>query len=130
KAEKDTDITVVLGTWCGDSKNHVPKLIRAVHAAANPHLKLKFVGLAARFAEPMETIQDRNILNVPTVIVERGGRELGRIVETPGGKSVEADLAAILAEKPNEHHGRWERKERLASGTYAWKDAAGKTVAT
>ncbi len=37
----------------------------------------------------------RNILYVPTLIVEREGREVGRIIEeSPGG--IEADLLALL----------------------------------
>ncbi len=130
KEPSGADVTVVLGTWCGDSKNYVPKLMKALHEAGNPRLKVKLVGLASRFLDPMELIQERRIINVPTVIVERGGRELGRIVETPAGASVEADLAAILAGAPGAHPGRWERKEKLASGTYAHIDASGKRFAT
>jgi hypothetical protein len=130
KEPSGAEITVVLGTWCGDSKNYVPKLLRSLHEAGNPRLKVKLVGLASRFLDPMELIQERRIINVPTVIVERGGRELGRIVETPAGASVEADLAAILAGAASAHPGRWERKEKLASGTYTHVDVAGRRVAT
>lgn len=66
-------------------------------------------------------------INVPTVIVEQGGKEIGRIVETPAGRTVEEDLVAILLGRPNEHHGRWEREKKLASGTYVTKDGNGKT---
>jgi hypothetical protein len=130
KADEPATVTVVLGTWCGDSKNYVPKLLRSLHDARNPRLSVKLVGLASRFLDPMELIQDRKIINVPTVIVERGGKELGRIVETPAGRSVEADLAAILAGAPAPHPGRWERKEKLASGTYTHADASGRETAT
>ncbi|MEW6212674.1 MAG: hypothetical protein AB1631_30395, partial [Acidobacteriota bacterium] len=85
-----------------------------------------FLGIDNQFRDPMETIQKLKVVNVPTVIVERGGREIGRIIETPALASVEEDLAAILTEKPIKHEGRWDRGLRVARGEYTYKDRAGK----
>jgi hypothetical protein len=124
--EKETKVTVALGTWCPDSKNYVPKLMKAILAAANDKIKVQFLGIDNQFRDPMETIQKLKVVNVPTVIVERGGREIGRIIETPALASVEEDLAAILNEKPLTHKGRWDRGPLLARGEYTYKDRAGK----
>jgi hypothetical protein len=114
----ETELTVVLGTWCGDSKSQVPRLIRALRAAANPKLRPKFVGVASGFLGPRDTLQEKRVVNVPTVIVERGGCELGRFVESPGGASVEDDIVAILNGHPNEQPRPFRKAGLLASGAY------------
>jgi hypothetical protein len=122
----DTEITVALGTWCGDSRNYVPKLMKALKAAGNDRLKVKIIGIDSQFHTPVATIQKRRLVNVPTVIVERSGREIGRIVETPAASTMEEDLAAILSGKPIVHKGRWDRGPKVASGVYVYRGSDGK----
>ncbi len=124
--DKETIITVIFGTWCGDSKQHVPRLLKALHDANNPKLKVKLIGIDNQFNQPIDVVQPRRLLNVPTVIVERGGREIGRIIETPATNSIEEDLAAILQEKSLTHPGRSDRTTKIASGAYAYRDTLGK----
>jgi thiol-disulfide isomerase/thioredoxin len=126
--DKETSITLAFGTWCPDSKNYVPRLIKALRAAANDKIQIKLIGIDNQFHEPVAVVQPRRITNVPTVIVERGGREIGRIVETPASKTMEEDLAAILAGKQLVHNGRWDRAVKLASGTYSYRDRSSKQV--
>ena len=97
----DTTIIVAAGTWCGDSKRYVPQLLRALHEAGNPHLRVKVVGIANKFVEPAAFITQRNIKKVPTVIVEQNGREIGRVIETPVARTMEEDILAILNGRPN-----------------------------
>jgi hypothetical protein len=70
------------------------------------------------------------LTNVPTVIVEREGHELGRLVETPATKSLEGDLADLLQGKPPVHNGRWERGSLIAKGSYSYRDRSGKERGT
>lgn len=122
----ETKVTVVFGTWCPDSKNYVPRLLRALRDANNDRLRINLVAVDNQFHEPVDTVQPRRIINVPTVIVERDGREIGRIIETPAAPTIEEDLAAILNGQPIVHNGRWERGKKLASGTYEYRDVNGK----
>jgi Thioredoxin len=124
--KRDVTMTVVLGTWCGDSKEFVPRVLKTLHEAANPRIRVQLVALDNQFLHPQDAIANRRIINVPTVILESGGHEIGRITETPAGATMEEDLAAILAGKPPEHNGRYERGPELARGTYVYRDAAGK----
>lgn len=101
KIEPDTSVIIAAGTWCGDSKHYVPELLRALHEAGNSHLHIKLVGIANKFAEPVEFIKQRDIKKVPTIIVERNGKEVGRIVESPVMKTMEEDLVAIFDNHPN-----------------------------
>lgn len=124
--DKDTTLTLAFGTWCPDSKNYVPRLIKALRAADNAKIQLKLIGIDNQFREPVSAVQPLRITNVPTVIVERGGREIGRIVETPSASTMEEDLAAILSGKQPVYNGRWDRGPRVAAGTYSYRDRSGK----
>ena len=119
-------MTVVFGTWCGDSKEFVPRILKTVHAAANPKVSVKLVALDNDFLHPPDVIARWRVINVPTVIMESGGVEVGRITETPAAKTMEEDVASILAGKPAEHIGRYDRGPELARGTYVYSDASGK----
>ena len=81
------------------------------------------MGIGPEFTTPMDVIVGENITNVPTVIVRREGRELGRFVETPASTTIEEDVASIVAGMPKPHPGRYERGALLASGTYQLRDA-------
>ncbi|MFY9611039.1 MAG: thioredoxin family protein [Blastocatellia bacterium] len=121
-----TAVTVVLGTWCPDSKNYVPRLIRALRDAGNDKIQVKLVGVDNQFHKPVAIVQPRRITNVPTVIIERDGHEIGRIVETPASKTIEEDLAAILNGRQLVHNGRTDRGPKLASGAYSYRDQTSK----
>jgi len=103
--QAETIITVALATWCPDSKKHVPRLLKALELAANNRLHIKLIGSARKLHEPRYIVKHFNLIHVPTVIVEREGVEIGRIVEHPTTTSMEEDLAAILigSSKYSEH---------------------------
>jgi len=89
-------ITVFLGTWCSDSRRLLSRLWRAFDEVGilDP-VAVRYIGIDRSKREPSEWIGEESILLVPTIVVEKEGRELGRIVETaPHG--IETDLAAIL----------------------------------
>jgi hypothetical protein len=131
KAEqKDARVTLVFGTWCPDSKNYIPRLMKTLKAAANSRLQVKLVGIDNQFHEPIDTIQHRHIINVPTVIVERDGREIGRMIETPATASAEQDLAAILGGRLPAHTGRWDRGPLVARGVYQYRGPDGRERGT
>ena len=115
-------LQVVLATWCGDSRQHVPRLLKAIARAANPNITVELTGIGPDFTTPMAVVAGENITNVPTVIVRRGGRELGRYVETPATKTIEEDVADIVAGTPKAHPSRTERGKLLTSGTYVFRN--------
>lgn len=128
--DKETRVTLAFGTWCPDSKNYIPRLLKALSVANNNTLRVKLIGIDNQFREPVASVQPLRITNVPTVIVEREGHEIGRIVETPAANTIEEDLAAILAGKPPVHNGRWDRGPLVASGVYSYRDRTGKDIGT
>ena len=128
--DSEARVTLAFGTWCPDSKNYIPKLIKALLAAGNDKIQVKLVGIDNQFREPVSAVQPLRITNVPTVIVERGGHEIGRIVETPAAKTIEEDLASILAGRQPVHIGRWDRGPKIASGVYSYRDRGGRQIGT
>lgn len=96
QVERGAEVTVFLGTWCGDSRREVPRLWRALDLAGPvAPFELHYIGVDEAKQEPGGRVKTSDVLFVPTFIVHRGGREVGRIVEhAPGG--VEKDLLALL----------------------------------
>jgi thiol-disulfide isomerase/thioredoxin len=93
------EVTVLLGTWCSDSRREVPRLWRALDEAGGPggHIpfEISYIGVDRDKKEPAAEIAAAGLRYVPTLIVRRDGREVGRIVESaPHG--VERDLLALL----------------------------------
>ena len=96
------EVDVFLGTWCGDSREHITRLFAAIDLTAPSALPftLRLIGVdrAKRALDPTSSIdltEGRNIRYVPTIIVSRGGAEVGRIVEHPT-RSIEEDLRDLL----------------------------------
>jgi thiol-disulfide isomerase/thioredoxin len=96
---KDKTITIFLGTWCGDSRREVPRFLKMLDCCEFPMtgLTLVVVGNSDSLYKksPQHEEAGKNIVRVPTIIVEQDGKEVGRIIEFPV-VSLEKDLLAIL----------------------------------
>jgi hypothetical protein len=88
-------IEVVFGDWCGDSYDHVPPLVAALRAAANPGLQLVLVGVDRKKQDPTGSAARLCVERVPTIVVFRDSVELGRVIETPA-TTMDLDVAHIL----------------------------------
>lgn len=95
------EVDVFLGTWCGDSREHITRLFAALDLTAPRALPftLRIIGVDrakhAPDASNIDLTDGRNIRYVPTIIVSRAGNEVGRIVEHPT-RSIEEDLRDLL----------------------------------
>lgn len=101
---QDTHILLFLGTWCGDSRREVPRLLRILDAVGVPADRLKMVGVDRRRptykTSPGGEQWGLQIRRVPTIIVLRNGREVGRIVERPA-VGLEQALCDLLSCSPS-----------------------------
>lgn len=94
--EPGAEVTIFLGTWCGDSRREVPRLWRALdEAGGTVPFEVRYIGVDREKRQPAELVAGSDIHYVPTFIVSRGGREVGRIVES-SPRGVERDLLALL----------------------------------
>ena len=88
-------IVTIMGTWCDDSQNLVPKLAKTLEAARFP--MKQFVMYGVDRAKQTGGIESKlyDVKRVPTIIVYKGNVEAGRIVESVK-RNVETDLAQII----------------------------------
>jgi hypothetical protein len=88
-------MVVLLGTWCEDSQNLIPKLYKTLVSAEYPMSSLKMYGLdRAKEAKYVEA-KLYKASKVPTIVLYKDHAEIGRIVESVS-KSIEIDLAQII----------------------------------
>lgn len=91
------ELTIVMGSWCSDSRREVPRLFKILDAASFNQSKLKLICVDRNKKSPEVDIEKLDIKLVPTFILSKDDKELGRIIEAPKQK-LEEDLLKILAE--------------------------------
>lgn len=90
-------VQVFFGTWCKDSKEHLPAFIKVLERLQQKE-KLRLVGvenISFMYKQsPDGQHFGKNIHRIPTFIFYEASEEIGRIIETPG-KSLENDMYAL-----------------------------------
>ena len=80
-------LILFLGTWCGDSKKEVPRILKILDQVDFNYNQLKIVALDRRKAfyktSPGGEEFGLNIKKVPTLLFLKDGKEVDRIIETP-----------------------------------------------
>ena len=89
---------VFFGTWCSDSWREIPAFLKVADNVGID--SIRFYGLNRSKKSPQQFEEPFDITLVPTIILLRGGREVGRIEERPVG-SIEDDMLFLLM-KPTE----------------------------
>jgi thiol-disulfide isomerase/thioredoxin len=97
-AADDLEITIVLGTWCPDSRREVPRFMKLVTAWGFPEEKIRFIGVDINKVAPLGDYPALGIERVPTFIFYENKIETGRIIEVPV-TSLEQDTRDILKRK-------------------------------
>ncbi len=93
---KDTEVLVFMGTWCSDSKREVPHFYKILDNVGYSEKKLQVVAVDNQKQTPDQAEKIWKIEYVPTIILLKEGKEIGRIVETPQ-ETLEKDLSKILS---------------------------------
>jgi thiol-disulfide isomerase/thioredoxin len=94
-SDKLPHLFIVLGTWCGDSREHVPHFFKVADLIGYPQEKIFMVSVDRKKTGGDFCLADFDITLVPTFIFTHKGEEIGRIIETPT-ISLEQDLVNIL----------------------------------
>ncbi|MBY6096034.1 thioredoxin family protein [Ferrimonas balearica] len=95
--DKPTEITVVVGTWCGDCHTHTPAFIKIMKALNNANIQVRYIGVDKQGKAGDVSLDGIEFESIPTFIVSQGGNEIGRIAGAPKA-SLEQDLVAILTQ--------------------------------
>ena len=98
KKEKLNSYTLVVfvGSWCGDSHREFPRLIKILDALKYNTEKMQIIAVNRKKESPAGEEGLYNISRVPTIIVKKYGKEIGRITEMPETGFLEKDLLNIL----------------------------------
>ncbi len=82
KKNRDSiQLLVFMGTWCEDSQDIIPKLFSMTDAAGFPQDKITVIGVDRKKTTLSHLTEALGIINVPTIMVMKNGKEVGRVVE-------------------------------------------------
>ncbi|REC44454.1 TlpA family protein disulfide reductase [Chryseobacterium sp. 5_R23647] len=90
------NLIVFVGTWCEDSHRDFPRLMKILEEVKYPDSRLTIIAVNREKESPTGDEVKYNVSKVPTIIVEKYGKEIGRIIEMPTTGYVERDLVEIL----------------------------------
>lgn len=100
KASKDSiNIIAFGGTWCSDTKFILPRFYALTDAAGLSPDRITFIGVDHNKKSPHHLSEAFKITNVPTLIVMKDGKEIGRVIEYGKSGMFEKDLGEILTPK-------------------------------
>jgi len=91
-------VFIVLGTWCGDSREQVPHFLKIMDLLQYPSEQIFMVAVDRDKKAGNFCVGDYNVTLVPTFIMTQDGEETGRIIETPV-TTLEQDFLNILTGK-------------------------------
>ena len=97
KKHKDSiHLIAFMGTWCSDSHAIIPKFYSLLDAAGFPQEKVTLLGVDRNKTTYSDLTGALNVKNVPTIIVMKNGKEVGRVVEYGKFGLYDMELGSIL----------------------------------
>lgn len=96
-AKDSVNIIVFGGTWCDDTKHLLPNFVATTDAAGLAPSHLVLIGVDRDKKTLFNLSEAFNIINVPTFILMKNGKEVGRVVEYGRMGLPEKELAEMLA---------------------------------
>jgi thiol-disulfide isomerase/thioredoxin len=86
-------VVVYFGSWCPHCKEMLPHLLRVEDEIKGSKIQIDYHGLPRDFNDP--EVKKLNIHEVPTAVVYRGGKEIGRITRNDW-TAPEVSLSVLL----------------------------------
>jgi thiol-disulfide isomerase/thioredoxin len=100
KANRDSiNIIAFGGTWCSDTKFILPKFFVLADAAGLSPDRVTLVGVDHSKKTIQHLSEAFGITNVPTIIVMKNGKEVGRVVEYGHNGMFDKELGEIISGK-------------------------------
>lgn len=80
---KSSELQLIVfgGTWCDDTKYILPKFFALTDAAAFSQDRITVIGVDRTKKTISHLAEALGVINVPTIIVMKEGKEVGRVVE-------------------------------------------------
>lgn len=96
KQADSVEVVAFMGTWCEDSHFVIPQLIALLDSAHFPKERFSLIGVDRDKKTVGRLAQALNVTLVPTILVFKNGKELGRVVEFGKYGLFDKELAEIL----------------------------------
>lgn len=96
KNTKAIQFIAFMGTWCEDSHFVIPKFYRLLDAAGFPQNQVTLIGVDRNKTTTSHLAEALNITNVPTILVMKEGKEIGRVVEYGKYGAFDKELGEII----------------------------------
>lgn len=95
---KEIEITVFMGTWCSDSRMHSSAFFKLTDYLKIKDKNMNLIAMTLDKTTPDSLEKNQDIINIPTIIFKKNGKEINRIVEFPI-ETIEKDIYNILSGK-------------------------------
>jgi thiol-disulfide isomerase/thioredoxin len=92
-------VLAFLGTWCDDSQFIIPKLFTLLDSARFPMENVTLIGVDRKKKTISHLSDAFKIKHVPTLIVMKDGKEIGRVVEYGKSGMFDKELGDIISGK-------------------------------
>lgn len=100
RANKDSiSIIAFGGTWCGDTRYVLPKFFALTDAAGVSPDRITLIGVDRNKKTLHHLAEAFDVTLVPTIIVMKNGKEIGRVVEYGKSGMFDKELGEILLKK-------------------------------
>lgn len=98
KFRKDSSVQYIIfgGTWCEDTQFILPKFFTLQEKAGIADNRITFFGVDRQKQSFGNITSAMNITNVPTIIVMKNGKEVGRVVEYGKTGKWDKELSEIV----------------------------------
>lgn len=105
KKNKDSiQLVAFMGTWCDDSHFIIPKLYSLLDKAAYAKEKVSLIGVDRDKKTLGYLSESLNVKNVPTIIVMKNGKEIGRVVEYGKYGLIDKEIGEIITAAAHSSH--------------------------
>jgi thiol-disulfide isomerase/thioredoxin len=90
------NFVVFMGTWCEDSHFVIPRFYKILDSAGFDKKRITLIAVDRTKKDAANLATAFNITNVPTIIVFKNGKEVGRVVEYGQTGKYDEEIAALL----------------------------------
>ena len=92
------EVLAFIGAWCPDCQDHLPGFARILDAVKFPASRFRVFALDRSKTYPggANLVSAHSVTRLPTFVFLKGGKEIGRITETPR-QTLLKDMAALFS---------------------------------
>jgi thiol-disulfide isomerase/thioredoxin len=93
---KNITVTIVMGSWCGDSQEQVPRFYKIIDALGFAEKNITIYCVDRNKKTDKGETDSLKITLIPAFIFYKDGKEIGRITESPKA-TLEKDMLGIIS---------------------------------